>query len=337
MATKIIHKKSSVAASVPVSADIAPGELALNLADQKIYTKQTDGTIIEMAPNIDQKALTENCKNVSGGTLTAGTVVYQSGTAGNAMEVQAADSTNPAKMPAIGVIQDSLASGAEGKLVLVGFIQHVDTSSFSEGETLYVNTGGDYQNTVPTGSGTLIQNIGKVIKVHASNGSIMVTGAGRANATPNLDEGTIFLGNSSGQAITEEFKLGKMTDVEDYTTPEAGDVLVWSAANSQWEVTTPSQGTVTENLTNWEFESGATWDISEASNNLYFAFGGVNKMKVDGSGNLQVVGDVESNATISGGSSTSLYFTLSETKYLELDTSGNLFVSGNIDSLATIT
>ena len=46
MATKIIHKKSSVAASVPASGDIEAGELAVNLADKKLYSKQTDGTII---------------------------------------------------------------------------------------------------------------------------------------------------------------------------------------------------------------------------------------------------------------------------------------------------
>ena len=48
MATRIIHKKSSTASSVPVAGDLEPGELALNLADQKIYSKTTGGTIIEL-------------------------------------------------------------------------------------------------------------------------------------------------------------------------------------------------------------------------------------------------------------------------------------------------
>ena len=48
MATKIIHKKSSVAGSVPQASDLQPGELAVNLADQIIYTKDTSGNIIEM-------------------------------------------------------------------------------------------------------------------------------------------------------------------------------------------------------------------------------------------------------------------------------------------------
>jgi len=225
MATKIIHKKSSVASSAPVAADIAPGELALNLADQKIYSKQTDGTIIEMAPNIDQLALTETCKNVSGGSLAIGTPVYQSGTAGNAMEVQAARADTAGSMPAIGVITSTLADEAEGTLVLTGFVQGLNTSSFSEGDTLYIGATGGLVNTAPAGESNLIQNVGKVIKVHASNGSIMVTGAGRANATPNLDDGDIFIGNSSGQATTSSLSTEVQTIGDARYVEVAGDTM----------------------------------------------------------------------------------------------------------------
>jgi len=50
MATKIIHKKSSVAEKVPLATDLEVGEIALNLADRKIYSKQTDGTVVVMSP-----------------------------------------------------------------------------------------------------------------------------------------------------------------------------------------------------------------------------------------------------------------------------------------------
>ena len=45
--------------------------------------------------------------------------------------------------------------------------------------------------------------------------------------------------------------------------------------------------------------SFANWTVTESGGSLYFATGGINKMKLDASGNLQVVGNVESNATIS--------------------------------------
>lgn len=46
MANKIVLKKSSVAAKVPLSTDLEVGEIAVNLTDQKLYSKKTDGTVI---------------------------------------------------------------------------------------------------------------------------------------------------------------------------------------------------------------------------------------------------------------------------------------------------
>jgi hypothetical protein len=46
MANTIILKKSSVAAKVPLATDLAVGELAVNLVDQKLYSKKSDGTVI---------------------------------------------------------------------------------------------------------------------------------------------------------------------------------------------------------------------------------------------------------------------------------------------------
>jgi hypothetical protein len=151
---------------------------------------------------VNATSISETCKNVSGGTLAIGTPVYQSGTAGQSMEVQAARADTAVSMPAVGVLTSTLADEAEGTLVLTGFVKGFDTSAFSEGDTLYIGATGGLTTTAPSGSGNLIQNIGKVIKVHASNGSIMVTGAGRANDTPNLDDGDIFIGNASNQATT---------------------------------------------------------------------------------------------------------------------------------------
>lgn len=46
MANKLILKRSSVASKVPLATDLKPGELAVNLADQKLYSKKSDGTVI---------------------------------------------------------------------------------------------------------------------------------------------------------------------------------------------------------------------------------------------------------------------------------------------------
>lgn len=46
MANTIILKKSSVAGKVPVAGDLQVGELAINLADAKLYSKNSAGTVI---------------------------------------------------------------------------------------------------------------------------------------------------------------------------------------------------------------------------------------------------------------------------------------------------
>lgn len=46
MANKIILKKSSTASKVPLATDLEVGEIAVNLADQKLYTKNASGTVV---------------------------------------------------------------------------------------------------------------------------------------------------------------------------------------------------------------------------------------------------------------------------------------------------
>jgi hypothetical protein len=46
MANKIILKKTSTPAKVPLSTDLEVGEIAINLADQKLYSKNSSGTVI---------------------------------------------------------------------------------------------------------------------------------------------------------------------------------------------------------------------------------------------------------------------------------------------------
>ena len=48
MANKILTKKSSTASVVPTAADLDVGELAVNTADGKLYTKHTDDSIVEV-------------------------------------------------------------------------------------------------------------------------------------------------------------------------------------------------------------------------------------------------------------------------------------------------
>lgn len=139
-------------------------------------------------------------------TLAKGTPVYaKAGTSsGQTVEVGAADASDPAKMPAIGVLGEQIAVDGEGDLLIFGHIQGVDTQTpnFNVGDVIYVAVGGGYTNSAPTGEGNIIQNLGVVTKRHLTNGGGLIEGSGRGAATPNLDDGKIFIGNGSNQSST---------------------------------------------------------------------------------------------------------------------------------------
>ena len=72
MATKIIHKRSSVVDKVPVAGDLSAGELALNTADAKIYMKNDAGTVVDVTASIYKKNTNVTVSDTgTNGTITA--------------------------------------------------------------------------------------------------------------------------------------------------------------------------------------------------------------------------------------------------------------------------
>lgn len=179
-------------------------------ADRTITFPDEDGDVALLQGGTLPKALSFPVKNPSTTTtLTKGQIVYISGHSGNKPEVSLAQSNSSSTMPAFGFVQNDIAAEAEGYVVYSGLFKGIDTDVlYSEGDTLYVSetTAGGFENYPPTGS-NLIQNIGKIVKSHSSNGEILVGGAGRTNATPNLNEGKIFIGNASNQSVQSNYQL----------------------------------------------------------------------------------------------------------------------------------
>jgi hypothetical protein len=108
MASNIILKKSSVAARVPATGDLAYGELALNYADGKLYYKRSDNTIQNIIPVVNPGTVTSvsGTGTVSGltlsGTVTSsgsltlgGTLSLTSGQVTGALGFTPYNATNP--------------------------------------------------------------------------------------------------------------------------------------------------------------------------------------------------------------------------------------------------
>ena len=217
------------------------------------------------------------------GALSKGDVVYISGVSGDVPTVAQAKADDASKMPAFGLALSDANDNAELQVVTFGTIEELDTSGVSEGQILYVSTtAGAYTTTAPTGESSQIQNIGKVIRSHAAEGSIKVGGAGRSNATPNLNDGKIFIGNASNQAVTSTLDTSIVVENTNlyYTTTRANtDFDTRLATKDTGDLTEGSNLYYTTARVNSDFDTRLatkdTGDLTEGSN-LYYTDARVN-------------------------------------------------------------
>lgn len=146
------------------------------------------------------------CKNTSGGTITKGTPVYQTGNVGatDVIEVAEADALiSTGYLPAIGLLETDLINNAFGHVVITGELLNITTDPIdgltpTTGDTIYLKSGGGLTLTKPTGEGNAIQNLGLVGKVSGGNaGSLTVASIMRQNDVPNLPTGKIWIGDGN--------------------------------------------------------------------------------------------------------------------------------------------
>ena len=171
--------------------------------------------------------------------ILAGEVVYVSGLSGNTPLVSKARSNSSSTMPAFGIAAENINTNNTGNIVTFGSQTGLNSADFvqsgislSLGDTVYVSQSeaGKLTNIPPSGESNFIQNIGKVERVSpTSNMTIKVGGAGRTNATPALNNGRIFIGDVSNNAVTttlqtqvEAYSINNL--VED-TSPQLGGDL----------------------------------------------------------------------------------------------------------------
>ena len=144
-------------------------------------------------------ALLVDVYNNTGVTLNKGDAVYLTGgNNGDNPHVALADADDATKMPALGIIKENIATASVGQVVTSG-VMNDSSHGYTLGADLYVSTTpGQLTTTQPTGEANLIQKIGKVVNAN----QIIVQGAFRTNATPNLDDGNIFIGNATNQTTS---------------------------------------------------------------------------------------------------------------------------------------
>ena len=187
-------------------------------SDGKLYfrSNSVSETDLSAAGSASAQPVLVEVHNDSGAQIDKGKAVYVSGEhASGKPTIALADADGSGTMPAIGIVYENIANGADGNVVATGPLSGLDTSSFTAGNKLYVSdTPGALTATRPTAAADKVQNIGFVTRSHASAGSIAVIGSGRSNDIPNdlvdltgVSLGAEDLGTFTGSTITDNSSI----------------------------------------------------------------------------------------------------------------------------------
>lgn len=147
---------------------------------------------------------------IADGALVKGDPVYITGfnNGQNKNIVAKADSSDPAKMPVVGISDGAYANNGAGFMTAFGsFNGTFDTTggaeNWSVGDIIYVKPGGGLTNIKPGGT-DLVQNIAIVSRVQQNTGELEVIALGRTNDVPNLPEGRLFVGTVANTSFASD-------------------------------------------------------------------------------------------------------------------------------------
>ena len=158
-------------------------------------------------------------RNTTGATLTKGTVVYISGATGQIPTVSKALATSDAtSAQSLGMMTADLANNSNGYVTIIGLINDIDTSAFTDGAQLYLSstTAGAVTATKQYAPAHLVY-VGVVEYAHAVHGKIFV----KVQNGYELDE----LHNVSAQ------------------TPSNGQTIIYNATTGLWNAANLTAGT----------------------------------------------------------------------------------------------
>lgn len=232
-------------------------------------------------------------KNTTGGTLSRGTAVMATGTDGNSGHIlvapMVADGTVEPKYY-IGVLADDIDNGEFGYAVHFGAVIKVNTSTFNDGDVLWVDPSipGGFTTTEPTAP------------------SVKLATAIVLNASTN---GKIFVRVQGNEGLHE------LHDVSISSVAE-GELLTWDSTNSYWRntntVTAPYirftgdvdvDGDV--NIDGGDLTSNSTgFNLLNSNVTTVNAFGAASQINMGvGSGELYMSGSIRATSVIESESS----------------------------------
>ena len=159
------------------------------------------------------QVLTTEVYNETGATLTKGTIVYINGSHGNLPTVTKAQADSESTSSrTFGYIQSDLTNMNNGYVIVIGKLDGLNTSTFTDGQTLYLSptVAGGYTATKPVAPQHIVY-VGTIVRSHPTAGIIEVR-------------------------IQNGYELNEIHDVS-ALSPSNGDVLQYVTSTGLWTKT----------------------------------------------------------------------------------------------------
>jgi hypothetical protein len=255
MATKIILKKSSVTGQAPISTDLDVGELAVNLADKLLYSKDGTGAIIQLGGSGTGGATTlDGLTDVVITTPTTNEVLKYNGT----NWINTVDATGSgSELQQLTVYNGTGSTIVKGSVVYINGAQGQKPSialASNASEATSSKTFGFVSADIANGADGVVITSGIVPNLNTSGltegGPIYLSStAGQYTQTkPSAPNHLVSLGwimkagsGSSGRLlahIQNGFELQELHNVS-IPSPTDGQVLTFNSTTNLWEAETP--------------------------------------------------------------------------------------------------
>lgn len=170
------------------------------------------GSLIDLSVSQTSPAsvLVERVRNSTGATLTKGTAVYISGATGQLPTVSKALATSDAtSAQTLGLITTDLNNNSNGYVTIIGLVDDLDTSAYTDGVQLYLS---------PTTAGTLTAT-----KPYAPQHLVYVAVVAHAHPV----HGKLIVKVQNGYEMDELHNVSAQN-------PNDGDILAYSSSTALW-------------------------------------------------------------------------------------------------------
>jgi hypothetical protein len=186
-------------------------------ADASIIVTTVGSTVdLSVSQTSPASVLVEQVRNTTGATLTKGTAVYISGATGQLPTVSKALATSDAtSAQTLGLITTDLDNNSNGYVTIIGLVDDLDTSAYTDGAQLYLS---------PTTAGALT-----VTKPYAPQHLVYVAVVAHAHPV----HGKLIVKVQNGYEMDELHNVSAQN-------PNNGDILVYSSATNLWVTAAPS-------------------------------------------------------------------------------------------------